>query len=92
MRVRVQFFGEMRRHLPPGRDDVVLDLDEGATVADVLARVGVRSEDERIVGLNGSLAQDTTILHDGDELSLYHPMGGGSEEQWPTGTGIASCG
>ena len=73
MRVRVQFFGEMRRHLPPGRDDVVLDLDEGATVADVLARVGVRSDDERIVGLNGALAHDTTPLHDGDELSLYHP-------------------
>jgi sulfur carrier protein ThiS len=78
MRVRVLFFGEMRRLLPPGREAVELELPEGACVADALARVGVRPEEERIVGLNGVLAQDTTPLHDGDELSLYHPMGGGA--------------
>ncbi len=77
MRVRVQFFGEMRRHLPPGREDVALELADGASVADALARVGVQPDEERIVGLNGALAHDTTPLHDGDELSLYHPMGGG---------------
>ncbi|HEY7068276.1 MAG TPA: MoaD/ThiS family protein [Chloroflexota bacterium] len=77
MRVRVLFFGEMRRHLPPGREAVELELADGALVGDVLGRVGVQAEDERIVGLNGALAQDTTPLHDGDELSLYHPMGGG---------------
>jgi sulfur carrier protein ThiS len=91
VRVRVLFFGEMRRHLPPGREDVDLELGDAATVADALASVGVRPDEERIVGLNGVLAQDTTPLHDGDELSLYHPMGGG-EDQWPTGTGTASCG
>lgn len=78
MRVRVQFFGEMRRHLPPGREDVALELADGASVADALARVGVQPDEERIVGLNGALAQDTTPLRDGDELSLYHPMGGGA--------------
>ena len=77
MRVRVLFFGEMRRHLPPGREDVELELADGALVCDALARVGVQEADERIVGRNGVLAQDTTPLHDGDELSLYHPMGGG---------------
>jgi len=78
VRVRVQFFGEMRRHLPAGREDVALELADGASVADALARVGVQPDEERIVGLNGALAQDTTPLHDGDELSLYHPMGGGA--------------
>ncbi len=77
MRVRVLFFGEMRRHLPPGRDAVELELPDGALVRDALARVGVQEADERIVGLGGVLAQDTTPLHDGDELSLYHPVGGG---------------
>ena len=77
MRVRVLFFGEMRRHLPRDRAHVELTLPDVATIADVLAAVGVRPEDERIVGLNGVLAQDQTHLRDGDELSLYHPMGGG---------------
>jgi sulfur carrier protein ThiS len=80
VRVRVQFFGEMRRYLPPGREAVELELAEAATVADALGAVGVPLEDERIVGLNGALAQDGTALHDGDEISLYHPMGGGARE------------
>ncbi len=75
--MRVLFFGEMRRHLPRDREHVDLALPDGATVADVLAAVGVRPEDERIVGRNGSLAQDATPLADGDVISLYHPMGGG---------------
>ena len=77
MRVRVQFFGEMRRHLPRDHEHVDLSLPDGATVADLLAAVGVRPEDERIVGRNGALAHDDTPLHDGDKVSLYHPMGGG---------------
>lgn len=78
MRVRVLFFGEMRRHLPPHREQVEVELAEGALVRDALAAVGVAPEEERVVGLNGVLAHDTTPLHDGDELSLYHPMGGGA--------------
>ena len=46
-------------------------------MADLLAAVGVQPEDERIVGRNGALAHDDTSLDDGDEVSLYHPMGGG---------------
>ena len=78
MRVRVWFFGEMRRHLPPHREHVEVELAEGALVRDALAAVGVGPEEERVVGLNGVLAHDMTPLHDGDELSLYHPMGGGA--------------
>jgi molybdopterin converting factor small subunit len=77
VRVRVLFFGEMRRHLPRGQEHVDLALPEGATVLDLLAAVGVAAADERIVGRNGALAQDDAPLQDGDEISLYHPMGGG---------------
>ena len=71
------FFGEMRRLLPRGQEAVALELCEGARVADALAAVGVLAADERIVGLNGTLARDDSALSDGDTLSLYHPMGGG---------------
>ena len=94
MRVRVQFFGEMRRLLPRGQEDVWLDLAEHARVADALRAVGVNAADERIVGLNGELAQDASPLSDGDTLSLYHPMGGGCHQggcptprRWPSAAG-----
>jgi molybdopterin converting factor small subunit len=78
MRVRVLFFGEMRRLLPRGQSEVWVELADGARVSDALPTVGVAPGDERIVGLNGALAQDDTPLRDGDTLSLYHPMGGGA--------------
>jgi sulfur carrier protein ThiS len=81
VRVRVLFFGEMRRYLPPGREAVELELPEPATVAAALRAVGVPPEGERIVGLNGALAHDATALHDGDQISLYHPMGGGTSDE-----------
>ena len=65
MHVRVQFFGEMRRYLPRDREDLVLELGPGARVVDAVRLAGVPLDDERIVGLNGVLAQDGTRLEDG---------------------------
>jgi molybdopterin converting factor small subunit len=77
MRVRVLFFGEMRRYLPHGAEHVELTLPDGARVSDLLAAVGVDAGAERVIGRNGELARDDTPLADGDEISLYHPMSGG---------------
>ncbi|MBX5492575.1 MAG: MoaD/ThiS family protein [Chloroflexi bacterium] len=55
-----------------------VELPRDARVADALAAVGVTAADECIAGLNGELARGDTPLHDGDTLSLYHPMAGGA--------------
>jgi sulfur carrier protein ThiS len=76
--VRVSLFADLRRFLPPGQDGPQpYMLPAGATVADLLATIGIPSEDEVTPGLNGELATRETELHDGDDLVLFSPMEGG---------------
>ena len=76
--VRVTLFADLRRFLPPGQEGPQrYTLPAGATVADLLATIGIRAEEEVTPGLNGELAQRETVLHDGDDLVLFSPMEGG---------------
>lgn len=76
--VRVTLFADLRRFLPRGHEGPrTYILPSGATVADLLAAIGIPTEDEVTPGLNGELAQRETTLHDGDDLVLFSPMEGG---------------
>jgi sulfur carrier protein ThiS len=60
-----------------GRDSVALELPTGATVFDVLRRLGV-SALELHAAVNGESAADGTVLHDGDEVTLIPSIQGGA--------------
>jgi sulfur carrier protein ThiS len=81
MVVQVKLFADLRRFLPRGQDGpIAYHLPPGATVADVLARIGISTEQEITAGVNGELAAPETHLNDGDELLLFSPMEGGAAE------------
>jgi sulfur carrier protein ThiS len=76
--VRVSLFADLRRFLPKGTDGPqTYTLPAGATVADLLAAIGIPAEDEVTVGLNGEQAARETVLKDGDDAVLFSPMEGG---------------
>ena len=76
--VTVRFFADLRRFLPKGEDGPqTYRVPAGATVADLLATIGLRQGEQVTVGLNGELAQRETPLQDGDDLLLVNPMEGG---------------
>ena len=76
--VRVSLFADLRRFLPKGADGPqTYTLPAGATVADLLAAIGVPAADEVTPGLNGELAGRDAVLRDGDDLVLFSPMEGG---------------
>ena len=76
--VRVRLFADLRRFLPAGADGpLACRLPAGATVAALLAQIGVDPEQEVTAGLNGRLAQRSAVLADGDQLDLFSPMEGG---------------
>jgi sulfur carrier protein len=58
-----------------------IDVPEGLTLEDLLARLRVR-RDYTAVALNREIARRvtyaTTVLHDGDRLEIVHPMAGGA--------------
>jgi len=84
MTVRVRLFAILRERV--GRDEVELELADGATVADALAAVGELPGLADVVGrlpvrmaVNRDYASEETRLAAGDELALIPPVSGGAD-------------
>lgn len=82
MKIRVKYFALLREAV--GLDEEVLELArEQATVADVRqAAAGAHAEGfarvQRIrSAVNGTMASDTAVVHDGDEVAFFPPVTGG---------------
>jgi len=80
MQVRILPFGVLKDSL--GADPFALDLPGGATVADLLARLGVQSPDLESLGIavsvNAAYAERNHVLRDDDEVGLLPPVSGGA--------------
>lgn len=53
------------------------NLPEGTTLRELFKLLELRSTDLAIVRVNGKKADDDYILHAGDQVALFPPMGGG---------------
>ncbi len=81
MRSTVLLFAQLAEDV--GRDRLALELPDGASVADALARLA--DEHEAIAVMRSTLAIAvnehycplTTTLHDGDTIALIPPVSGG---------------
>jgi molybdopterin synthase catalytic subunit len=77
MQVRVTLFAGLRERA--GSAELALDLPDGASVADALARLSGLTEGVSVVlAVNRQYANDTDILQAGDEVALIPPVSGGS--------------
>ena len=84
MTVRVRLFAILRERA--GRDEVELELEDGATVAEAIAAVGELPGLGDVVGrlpvrmaVNRDYADEATTLAAGDELALIPPVSGGAD-------------
>jgi molybdopterin converting factor subunit 1 len=78
MRVHVLYFGVLKDVI--GHRDAVMDVPEGASVADLLAlhpKAGVAVWDSIAVAVNQEYARADDVLKDGDEVALLPPVSGG---------------
>ena len=77
MEIHVRLYGVLREKLPAedhGR--TMLELPEGATVDDVLTRLGVTGHFH--VSVNEEMVDDReTVLRDGDQVDVLPPTAGG---------------
>ena len=77
--VKVTLFADLRRFLPRGAEGPRQHtLAESATVADLLAALGIDADYELTAAVDGELAARDTALHDGADVMLLSPMEGGS--------------
>jgi molybdopterin converting factor subunit 1 len=83
MKVRVRLFAVLRERA--GRDELELELEEGATVADALSRLSRQPPFEELLArlpvrlaVNRDIVADGTPLRPSDELALIPPVSGGA--------------
>lgn len=53
------------------------DLPQGTSVGELIRELELPREQISIIFVNGRHAKPETILNDGDEVSLFPPIGGG---------------
>jgi molybdopterin synthase catalytic subunit len=85
MQVRILPFGVLKESL--GSDPFALDLPGGATVADLLARLGVQAPVVESLGIavsvNAEYAERMQVLRENDEVGLLPPVSGGGPPEVP---------
>jgi molybdopterin synthase catalytic subunit len=78
MNVRILPFGVLKESL--GSDPFALELPRGATVADLLARLGVQAPMVETLGIavsvNAEYAERKQVLRENDEIGLLPPVSG----------------
>jgi molybdopterin synthase catalytic subunit len=78
MRVRVLVFGILKDLVP---ESSTLELPEGASVSDLLARYEAPAFRSAAVAVNQEYAQPDRVLREGDEVALLPPVSGGAVER-----------
>ena len=77
MDIRVKLFAGLRERA--GADELPLTLADGARVADVLAQLSdVTAGVPVVMAVNQEYADESVVLHAGDELALIPPVSGGA--------------
>jgi sulfur carrier protein ThiS len=79
MIVHVRLHTTLRKETPQGIvDRVELELESGATLADVLERLQIRPGGRSVLmAVNGSLVKADHVLNDGDQVRLVPSVSGG---------------
>ena len=79
MKVEVRLFATLASYLPPGGRDgaAVVDVSEGATPRELARLLGIPTDLERVVLVNGTDASADRPLRDRDVITLFPPLAGG---------------
>ncbi len=81
MQVTVKLYGNLKKYSPEKRASAELPAEDGATIADILARLGVPDGEVWMCALNDNVVYPSTALHAGDVLEVFEPVGGGEENR-----------
>ena len=80
MEVKVKLFANLRERVspkPPIGEPITVKLDNGNTIADLLAKLDFPDEDVSIIFINGVHQERSKQLEEGTIVALFPPSGGG---------------
>ena len=86
MNVEIALYATLSKYLPPGAQNrkAVIEVKDGATVREVMNRLGIPPDLPNMLLVNGRQATDGTALKDGETLSIFPPLAGGCAGEWPS--------
>ena len=81
MKIKVKLYGTLRDKGPKGLElgkQFTIEVDEGATINDVLKELKIQMEEARVVIINSNIVRDYTYqLNSLDLFVCFPPIGGG---------------
>ena len=85
MKVEIALYATLSKYLPPDAQNrkAVIEVKDGATVREVMTQLGIPSDLPNILLVNGRQAPESTVLKDGETLSIFPPLAGGSAAAAP---------
>ena len=82
--VQVKLFMSLKKYLPENAQEgrTFVTLEEGATLKDLMMRLGMPLEEDKIIVINGishkqSDKTNAIALQDGDVVAMFPPIAGG---------------
>jgi sulfur-carrier protein len=74
MHIKVRLYASLRGNHAPEEDT---EIRPGTTVVSIIEMLGLEVPAVTLIFINGRHADISSELHDGDELALFPPIGGG---------------
>ena len=75
-KVKIVAYGKIRQYLGENYRDEVL-VEDGSSVQDLFEILKKPKKEIWMANVNSLLANEKTVLNDGDEVSIFEPVGGG---------------
>jgi len=77
MRVQVELFLHLRRYALPGEGPQEVELPPGATLGNLLERLGIPAGVQKVVLVDGRLRASSEALEEGETVTVFPPLEGG---------------
>jgi len=77
MQVEVELQAYLEQYSPNGKGVFALELPDGASVWDLVRKLGVPEELANVVVVGNATAEFDDQLHDGERVTLIPPLAGG---------------
>jgi sulfur carrier protein ThiS len=77
MQITIKLYGNLKRFAPQKKESASIEIEPGATIRDLLARLGAPDELVWMCAVNDAVVDDTTALRADDILEVFEPVGGG---------------
>jgi molybdopterin converting factor small subunit len=80
VKVEVRLFATLISFLPPESRDgaAILEVPDHSTVHDVVHHLGIPTDLDRVILVNGSDGTADVKLHPGDVVTVFPPLAGGA--------------